>query len=83
MVTRPEDADAGTPERRASRHRLGWRRRRPLPTPEPPATVIVDGTPVITVQPADFVCCSYQGCGALRPLVDAVENRPCAGCGRV
>ncbi|WP_255648547.1 hypothetical protein [Frankia sp. ArI3] len=44
---------------------------------------MVDGTPVITVMSADFVCCSYKGCGTLRPLDDAVEHRPCQGCGRV
>jgi hypothetical protein len=81
VVTR-EDGP-GTPERRGSRRRLGWRQRRALQAPEAPATVIVDGTPVITVLPADFVCCSYKGCGTLRPLADATENRPCPGCGRV
>jgi hypothetical protein len=45
--------------------------------------VIVDGHPVITVLPADFVCCSYKGCGTLRPLADATENLPCPGCNRV
>jgi hypothetical protein len=38
---------------------------------------------VIVVESADFVCCSYKGCGTLRPLADATANRACAGCGRV
>lgn len=71
--------------RQPRRRRLGgWRRqRRPIAVVEAPGPVIVDGTAVITVQAADFVCCSYKGCGTLRPLADAVEHRPCAGCGRV
>lgn len=82
MVTHQDGP--GTPERHGSHRRLGWRRRRrPAPAPEAPATVIIDGTPVITVLPADFVCCSYKGCGTLRPLAEAAENRPCPGCNRV
>ncbi|WP_244957140.1 hypothetical protein [Candidatus Frankia nodulisporulans] len=69
--------------RRGGRRRLGWRRHRVAPAPEAPVTVMVDGTAVITVAAADFVCCSYQGCGTLRPLAEAVEHRPCPGCGRV
>ncbi|MCM3885001.1 hypothetical protein [Frankia sp. R82] len=70
-------------ERRGGRRRLGWRRRRAVPAPEAPPTVMIDGTAVITVAAADFVCCSYQGCGTLRPLAEAGEHRPCPGCGRV
>ncbi|MCK9899695.1 hypothetical protein MXD63_06365 [Frankia sp. Cpl3] len=51
--------------------------------PEPPVVPAIDGYPVIVVSLADFVCCSYKGCGALRPLTEASENRPCPGCGRV
>jgi hypothetical protein len=43
----------------------------------------VDGLPLIVVASADFVCCSYQGCGTLRPLAEATRNAPCQGCGRV
>ncbi len=81
MVTRDDSPE--TPRRRGAHRRLSWRRQRIAPIPEAPATVIIDGTPVITVMSADFVCCSYKGCGTLRPLGDAVENRPCRGCGRV
>ncbi|WP_241882851.1 hypothetical protein [Frankia sp. KB5] len=81
VVTHEDMPDS--PRRNGSSRRLGWRRRHPAPVPEAPATVIVDGIPVITVAPADFVCCSYKGCGTLRPLAEAVENRPCPGCGRV
>jgi hypothetical protein len=63
--------------------RFRWRRR---PAPAPPSPVQADSTDlhcVIVVESADFVCCSYKGCGTLRPLADAVANRACAGCGRV
>ncbi|ONH53527.1 hypothetical protein CcI49_31700 [Frankia sp. CcI49] len=63
--------------------RFGWRRHRPVPAPEPPMTLATDGDPIIIVPSADFVCCSYKGCGALRPLAEVNENRPCLGCGRV
>ncbi|CAJ64609.1 hypothetical protein FRAAL5984 [Frankia alni ACN14a] len=81
MVTRDDPSE--TPPRRGAHRRLSFRRRHVVPIPEAPATVMVDGTPVITVMSADFVCCSYKGCGTLRPLDDAVEHRPCQGCGRV
>ncbi|EFC84904.1 hypothetical protein [Parafrankia sp. EUN1f] len=46
-------------------------------------TLATDGDRIIIVPSADFVCCSYKGCGALRPLAEVNENRPCLGCGRV
>jgi hypothetical protein len=38
---------------------------------------------VVIVQSADFVCCTYKSCGALRPLGEVADKLPCSGCGRV
>ena len=64
--------------------RLRWRRRVAEIEPEPPARALTaDGRPLIVVPQTDFVVCSYQGCGALRPLDDATANLACPACGRV
>ncbi|MBL7495222.1 hypothetical protein I6A84_40230 [Frankia sp. CNm7] len=75
-----------TPLAGADRRTRGsrWRRRRPVPEPEPAQPVFTDdGLPLIVVTQTDFVACSYNGCGALRPLDEVAAGRPCSGCGRV
>jgi hypothetical protein len=63
-----------------------WFRRRQRAsarTADPAPSAHADGNTIVIVATADFVSCTYKGCGTLRPLMDASENRPCAGCGRV
>jgi hypothetical protein len=52
------------------------------PPPEP-RLFSDDGLPVFVVPQADFMACTYTGCGALRLLDDVVAGAPCAACGRV
>ncbi|WP_239345866.1 hypothetical protein [Frankia sp. CIT1] len=58
-------------------------RRAPVPSADPAPAVRGDNDTIVIVSATDFVSCTYKGCGTLRPLMDASENHPCAGCGRV
>ena len=67
-----------------SRRRFRWRHRRAAVPVEPvPHARSHDGRILIVQEKADFVCCSYRGCGALRPLNETARRLPCAACGRV
>jgi len=60
-----------------------WRRRDTAGTPLPAARSYRSGDTVVIVTGSDFVCCTYKGCGTLRPLAEVATRTPCAGCGRV
>jgi hypothetical protein len=80
------DAEAGKqpPSRRDGSPRLfRWRQRTLAPPPPPVATSYRTGDTVVIVPGADFICCTYKGCGTLRPLTDVASRTACAGCGRV
>uniref|UniRef100_UPI0040448CC3 hypothetical protein n=1 Tax=Frankia sp. CiP1_Cm_nod2 TaxID=2897161 RepID=UPI0040448CC3 len=62
-----------------------WFRRKqriPVSVADPAPAAHAGGTTIV-VSVTDFVSCTYKGCGTLRPLAEASENRQCPGCGRV
>jgi hypothetical protein len=79
-----EHKQTTVPSGQADTRRFRWRHRPVVIPLEPAATVRTENGRIVIVQErADFVCCSYKGCGALRPIAEAAELVPCAVCGRV
>jgi hypothetical protein len=79
-----EHKQAATGSRSGTGRRFRWLHRGVAAQVEPlPRVHSEDGRIVIVQQKADFVCCSYRGCGALRPLVETAQRLPCQACGRV